>query len=368
MPNVYFITSRWAEIDIHDPQKSLADLPNQTKLILAKEALEGKCFAEGKNQFGKLFHHWLLWMHRDHSAALRWWHWLSEQPEAECLLTLSEIGKQKGKKETVDLRDRDGYTIRLWHSMNEDSGVNQLAKAQVHPKITTWSYYERHFFNWFLERFNVVDARQVFNKRWISRYIHLPLSFTTIVLVGVYFGFSSSQPSCYWSLALLCIILAFILGNVFAWIKPVFYLQSLMPRLAVTIGIGYLFLFSASGLVTAIYYNQLNLERQVGIALALVILVLLYMVQIIQRRVQPQLKFWQSFVRSLHLMIMAIAYSAIGLLISAPILFDPLFIGSTVCRAPAPRAGYLLITAAIALAIGVALQLVWEDKPVTEPL
>ena len=367
MPKKYFTTSEWAGIDTADPQKSLTELANQTKLILAKEALEGKCYPNGNDQYGKLFHHWLLWMHRDHSAALRWWHWLSEQPAAECLLSLSERGKHKNKPETVNLCDRDDYTIRLWHSMNDDDGANQLAKKQVHQEITTWSYYERHFFNWFLGRFNVVDARQVFNKHWISRYIHLPLSLVTTALVIWYFSLSC-KSSCDWLLALLSIVLVFTLGNVCAWIKPAYYLQSLMPRLAVTTAIGYLFLFSANGVVTWIYKNQLDLKQQVGIAMTLVILVLFYMVQIIQRQVQPRLKVWPSFTRSLHLMLMAIAYSAVGLLISAPILFDPLFISPADRSASAPPAGYLLITAAIALTIGVTIQLVWEDKPMTEPL
>jgi len=369
MPNEDFITSPWAKVDPNDPQKSLDKLPNQTKLVLAKGALEGKCFTEGGGQFDKLFHHWLLWMHCDHPKAHHWWHWMSEQPEAECVLSLSESGTNKHKAETVDLHDRDIYTIRLWHTMNEDGGANHLAKEQVKKKITTWSYYERHFFNWFLGRFNVVDARQVFNKHWISRYIHLPVSLVTTALAIWYFSLSC-KTSCDWLLSLLSIVLVFTLGNVFAWIKPAYYIQSLMPRMAVTIGIGYLFLFSASGLVTAIYYNQLRIEWQVLIALTLVILVLFYMVQIIQRRVQPRLKDWPSFTRSLHLMLMAIAYSAVGLLISAPILFDPLFISPADRSLSAPPAGYgyLLITAAIALAIGVALQLVWEDRPVTEPL
>lgn len=367
MPNGDFITSPWAEVDTADPQKSLAGLPNEKKLILAKEALEGKCFPKGKDQFGNLFHHWLLWMHRNHSAALRWWHWLNEQPKAECLLTLSKRGKGKRKPETVDLRDRDGYTIRLWHSMNDDGAANQLAKEQVKQKRTTWSYYERHFFNWFLERFNVVDARQVFNKGWFNRYVHLPLSLVATVLVLWYFGFSSQSP-CEWLLAMSGIIFAFILGNVLAWIKPAYYLQSLIPRLAVTTGIGYLFLFSASGLTTVIYSNKIPLEGQRAISLTLIIVVLIYMMQVIQRAVQPRLKFWPAFVRSLHLIVMAIAYSAVGLLICAPVLYNSLFLGSETYNNPGHPAGYLLITAAIALAIGVALQLVWEDKPVTEPL
>lgn len=347
--------SIWLKIYGDNPIENLRRLSNEERLELAKDALEGGAYPAGEDVFEEkhLFYCWLHWIESDDPLAIMWWHWV-------------------GARNDSDINSRDQYIIKLWHTINDKDtiqAVNRKAKEYVETKITTWSYFEQHFFNWFLGRFNVVDARQVFNKHWISRYIHLPVSLVTTALAIWYFGLSCNT-SCDWLLSLLSIVLVFTLGNVFAWIKPAYYIQSLVPRLAVTTAIGYLFLFSANGLVTWIYKNQLNLKQQVGIALTLVILVLFYMVQIIQRRVQPRLKVWPSFTRSLHLMLMAIAYSAVGLLISAPILFDPLFISLADRSLSAPPAGYgyLLITAAIALAIGVALQLVWEDRPVTEPL
>ncbi|MCP5246922.1 MAG: hypothetical protein H6937_13595 [Burkholderiales bacterium] len=343
-------TSIWLEIN-DDPLEALRTLPNKKRLELARDALKGGAYPNGEDVHGDLFHHWLNWIQSEDPWAILWWYWANEQPDTK-------------------VPYRDEYIIKLWHTMNEeqkDLAVNRKAKEHVIKEVTVWSYFEQHFFNWFLDRYNIVDARQVYNKNWISRYIHLLLSLFTSVSVGWYF-LSGNQSQCQWLIALLSVVLIFTLGNVFAWIKPGFYLQSLIPRLAVTTGIGYLFLFSASSLVKLIYLNPLDPGEQIIISLALVLLVLLYMMQVILRAVQPRPKLWIAFKRALNMLALAITYSFIGLLICAPILYHPVFLDLKSLYDPAHPLGYLLITAAITLAIGVVLQLVWEDKPITKPL
>jgi len=340
-----FNPSPWRRVDPAGFFDCFKAISNTDKVWLAKDARDGGCFINGKDAFGKEFHTWLRWVQSDHPRAVLWWHWLNEHPDP-------------------DIPSRDEYVSKLWQTMNDSNHPNHRAKTQVSDELTSWSYYERHFFNWFLSRYNVVDARRVFNQSWISRYVHLPVSLLTLGAAIGFFGFGC-QSGCEWMVAALASMLVFVLGNLAAWIEPSYYLQSLMPRMAVTTGLGYLFLFSGSGLVAAIYKNSLPWQGQMAITIGLVLVVSIYMVQVIQRRVVPRLNFWHAGGRALHLLCLGIAYSAIGLLVSAPILFSPLF-DETFTNAP--TWGALVITAAIALAIGVALQLVWDDKPVTEPL
>jgi len=63
---------------------------------------------------------------------------------------------------------------------------------------------------------------------------------------------------------------------------------------------------------------------------------------------------------------MAVIYSAVGLHLSAPIITSGAFLDQS--NSVQPKPPELLVLGSVALAIGVALQLVWEDKPVTEPI
>lgn len=111
-----------------------------------------------------------------------------------------------------------------------------------------------------------------------------------------------------------------------------------------------------------------DLRWGLGVAIALILVVYLYMMQVLQRRVRPALSLYKTCQRAGNLLIMGVTYSAIGLLLTSPILFHTSFVNPAEPYIYPESHMYLLIIAAIALAIGVVLQLVWEDKPVTEPL
>lgn len=334
--------SPWPKVDPDGKLDCFEKISNEEKTRLAKEALMGDWLAAVSEFPAHRFLTWLRWAQSDHPRAILWWHWLGEHPDP-------------------DIPGRDEYISQLWQKINARHETH-VVKEQV-AKETAWSFYERHFFNWFLNRYNAIDARRVFSGNQINRYVHLPVSALALLAVVWFFGWTC-QTACEWLVAALAIVLVFVAGNLAAGIQPAYYLQSLIPRMAVTTGLGYLFLFSASGLVAAIYNNRLPLAGQIIISFALVAFVLIYMIQVIQRRVVPRLNCWQAGKRSFHLLVLGLAYSAIGLLISAPVLFSPAF-DKSFTRPPAPET--LLITATLVLAIGVALQLVWDDKPVTEP-
>ena len=359
-------SNRWNEIQDPLDLNSISELTNHDKQWMAIDALAGNCFSEkGDIGYGSHFHLWLRWVQSDDPYALLWWHWMSSQEEKPAIDSIDGLKPKEAQKVKLDLRDRDAYIIQLWHTINNKNTNNRQARVQFEKRYAPWNYYTRHFFNWFLKRYNVVDARQVFTQSLLSRYVHIPLSLLIIALVGLFLG-DIWPPGQNWLITGISLLLGFVVGNVAARMKPAYFLQSLIPRFAATIAVGYLFLFSASGLVAVLYESRLDFWLQAAICLVIILAVGIYMVQVIHRQVQPRLSLWRAVQRSLHLLLTGVAHSAIGLWVSAPLLYSGTFLNQS---APSePTAGTLLLTATIALAIGVVLQMVWEDKPVTEPL
>ncbi len=344
--------SLWNQYKGSDLFTALGNRSNHTILQLAEEALAGKCFEAQDEDVKPLFHDWLRWVISDEPRARAWWHWIHEQ-------------RTSGASHSI--KDRDEYTAALLRSITDPNGKNREAREQFEKQFTTWSYYEFHFFDWFLNRFNVLDARGILNPSPRSRYAHLPVSLLSIGIVAVFF-FLDSPPASSWLIAALGLAVVLGLGKWLSGISLTYYLQSLIPRLAALTGLGYLFLFSASNLVAVLYTNRLAPDWQAIISAAIVGSVWSYMILVIRRRVHPRLSPRRVFARSCHLMIMAAAYSAVGLFICKPIFINEQFLGEHYYHLPLVFQAYHLLLAAIALAIGVALQLVWEDKPVTEPL
>src|SRR6185295_6995136 len=85
----------------------------------------------------------------------------------------------------------------------------------------------------------------------------------------------------------------------------------------------------------------------------------------VSRRVAPPLEKLQLHGRSLAVVAIGIGHATIGLTLLGPLLFDSLFLELSDVH---PCPGQLILTAAVALSLGVALQLVWEEKSLTEPL
>jgi len=344
--------SLWNQYKGSDLFTVLGNRSNQTILQLAEEALAGKCFEAQDEDVKPLFHDWLRWVISEERRARAWWHWVHEQ-------------RKSGASHSI--KDRDEYTAALLRSISGPDGKNREAREQFEKQFTAWSYYEFYFFNWFLNRFHVRDARGILNPSPGSRHAHLPVSLLSLGIVVLFFSLGS--PSAWsWLIAALGLAVVLFLGKWLAGIQLTYYLQSLIPRLAALTGLGYLFLLSASDLVAVLYTNPLDPGWQVIISAAIVGSVWGYMILVIRRRVHPRLSPRQAFARSCHLMIMAAAYSAVGLFICKPIFINEKFLGEHYYHLPLVFQAYHLILAAIALAIGVALQLVWEDKPVTEPL
>ncbi|RMG38227.1 MAG: hypothetical protein D6732_05465, partial [Methanobacteriota archaeon] len=144
---------------------------------IAESALKGFCFNNRIPKEEKLkekFSLWVKWMSSDRAAARFWWEW-------------------QAKQKSPLLQNRDKYTLLLWESFEkgDNSGFSEWLKNKCIP----WSYYQRYFFNWFLDRFHQVNARRVFcNSSWRSRAHWL----TAILTIGIIAYYLCHFPSGNW--------------------------------------------------------------------------------------------------------------------------------------------------------------------------
>ncbi len=334
-------------------------LSKEAKLQLAQQALGGELLSNIEIQDDQVkkrccegFLYWLKWVQSDEKATKIWWEWIT---------TTNKLGK-----------DKDDYILELWNSVDSENGKNKFVREYLLTREFPWSYYKRHFFNWFLERFHVVNARKIFTNSKFVPYLHIPLSVLSIFLTVIFFIIEKGNINvCHWLVFCLIFILLFLTSGMLSGISPYYFFQSLIPRIGITTGVGYLYLFSAAGLVRPIYSSKFNNIEYTILGLVIIIAIMLYIIGLMCRRVHPNMKFVTALERSIHLITSALMFSAIGLFLCAPIFFSSSFLSTlnmTKSDCIPLRFGQLFILSTIALAIGVILQLVWEDKPVTEPL
>lgn len=297
---------------------------------------------------------WLRWAQSDEKKVRRSWFYLTQERD----------------------KDRDAYVLSLWRSIADQHEPNRGVRDWLQDKGLPWGYYQRHFFGWFLSRFNLSAARSVYSRNFLWTWLHL--IWAVLALLVAFFTLKSGIPR-YGALGkwfLLFVAGSMAVGLVIhvaskAKLPLSAFFHSLTPRLGAGIGIGYLFLFSAPHLVQMLDASARD-ERYFWIACgALVASAFLYIYLHVSRRVYPPLRASRLASRSLSILLLAMGYSAIELLLAAPLLFSPDFIcgvrPTTDCT-PQPDPYRLALCAAIALNLGVILQLAWDEKPLTEPL
>jgi hypothetical protein len=141
--------------------------------------------------------------------------------------------------------------------------------------------------------------------------------------------------------------------------------QLLFPRLAAGVAIGYLFLVSAPHLVQVAAGETASAAA--AAAGLLVAATFGYTVFHVSRRVHPGLRPWPLARRSTPLVALGGAYALLGLALFSPLFGLEEFHGAA---ASVPDLDLLqrLLLAAVALGLGMVLELAWEEKPLTEPL
>jgi hypothetical protein len=322
---------------MHDPNSFPVDeLPEKLRDVEA-----GRLGISDPDEAALVFNQWLRWSQSgDTDVGMRW---------------TSLTGKAGF--------DRDQHVSTLWRRVKE----NDVLRKWV-SKMTLWEHYETHFFGWFLGRFNLSAARAVYVNHRLARNLHILWSLLAILLAGGALAKTRHFNPLFLELTLF-VILVGICGFVRPKILPPYaYFHSLIPRLGAAIGIGYLFLLSAPHLVKLLDQSWRPPFHFWIASAVLVVTAFLYIGFHISRRVHPRLR-WKALAwRSFSLLLLGVGYTALELLVMAPVLFAPsLLCGAPDCHVNA-GADRLTLCAAIALNLGVILQLAWDEKPLTEPL
>jgi hypothetical protein len=264
---------------------------------------------------------------------------------------------------------RDGYVEELLDSLTE-GGANHALAREIEKLMEPWDSYRKHFFAWFLQRFDFRAASRIYSPRrplspWTG-WLLAALAALAEALCVRRFGLAPTPAVAVFSAVAAILVLVRPLSG----LPPEAYVRWLTPRLAAAVGFGYLFLTSASSAVHAMFLSHW-LARNAGTALVLLLgAAWLYVIMHIDRRVRPGLDLPALLLRSADVLALAACYAAAGLLLAAPLLFSPVFLGCTPeeLRAHPVLPHHLALCAAIALNLGVVLQLAWDEKPLTEPL
>ncbi|HEY2292150.1 MAG TPA: hypothetical protein VGM86_15735 [Thermoanaerobaculia bacterium] len=329
-------------------------IPPQNLASTARRVLAGELplLPEGDQRWEDL-ERWLRWAQSgDKRPLMRW-----------SRLTLNEK------------MDRDQYVLDLWRSIADPKSPNHGLIVWIEKYHAPWEYYRRHFFGWFLGRFDLGAARAVYSDNFLARWFH-PLWAGLAIAMSI-LGVAQEWHFTTSVAALLGFAsLTLIVGLGFRYRRQSLplhaYFQSLIPRLGAAVGVGYLFLISTSELVQILDALDKPPAFFIASSVGLILISLLYIAFHIARRVHPQPGFGRLLKSSASVLFLAVGYSAVELLAVGPLLFSPLFL----CGAhPDPKTCIvhgepyrLALCAAIALNLGVILQLAWDEKPLTEPL
>lgn len=271
--------------------------------------------------------------------------------------------------------DRDAYAADLWaRIVNGGDAAFAGYRRLLDESLGVREHYERSLFRWFLARFDLVRARRVFGTARLAAVLHWLLLALAVVAVWASFqivGVTGRAAV----LVTGCAVALLIAGKFLSGLPFFAYLQSLVPRLGATVAIGYLFLAAAPELVRVIYEQGLPAAAttadlvQWALAGAAILGTTAYAALHIHRRVQPTLRPGVLWGRAANLVAVALFYAVLGLGVAAPLLFHrSLLYPHQPPPGGAPGPHQLALCAAIALSLGVVLQLAWEEKPLTEPL
>lgn len=281
----------------------------------------------------RLLHRWLVWSQSAEPEAAMRWTWLVRK----------------------DGLDRDHEVLALWKAAE----ANRALRQEVETK-TLWEHYQAHFFGWFLGRFDLSRARAVYTDHWAAKVLHGVWAVLAIVTAALVLG----KPRDFE--ALLGVFAAFLAvvtvsGLVGEKLPAHAYFHSLVPRLGLAIGIGYLLLLGAPHLVQLVESSPRPESHVWAAVVALLAAAFLFIAVHLSRRVHPRLR-WPALVRrSGSLLLLGLGYGALELLVLAPVLFAPeLVCGAPDCFVHLTR-GRLALCAAIALNLGVLLFLAWEQ-------
>jgi len=289
---------------------------------------------------------------------------LSDSPEAR---TQWDVLVRNTTKKT--LTDRDRYVAALWETVSPE-GTNKDLHGLIHNKLGAYGSYQTTVFTWFLRRFDLGSALKVWTSSFRAALFRSILPLALLLSSVALLGWLGYEPAA--SVGGVIIFGALLLAT-WALCRSLSFgafVQALLPRLGAGVAIGYLFLAAAPDLVRAIVGWGQPQSVQWSVAAAILAAVWAYAAFHIGARVHPTPRTRVVAFRALATVWFAVACAAVGLVFFSPLLFSSQFLSSPASVSPPtpPDPHSATLVAAVALALGLILELAWEERPLTEPL
>ncbi len=276
-------------------------------------------------------------------SLLHWIKWvMSNEPSRMC-------GSSKAFWEKYSNISRDEHLLNITNSIN--NGKLIFVKDELNDKqsIITWAYYQDHFFYWFLRRYRLDYARQVYGFCSDGAWL-VPMIMLLFPLLGLWM-FSSGVA---WLLPVAGYFMILLMMHCCGvpWLNAI---QSLIPRLAATALVGFLFLLTADSVVEQVlkpppclllFYSAVVVLISTG-----------YLMLEIAHRLEHGVPQTSLMKRAGMVVVTGFSHSTLIVLLGYPLL-----------TAIEPDFSTLLLLVSINMGIGIILNNVWEENPVTEPL
>lgn len=255
--------------------------------------------------------------------------------------------------------DRDSEVVEIWRRVESGCRAEDFIAGR-------WSvlYHHLWIFDWLLRRYDVRRARGVVGGRgWGAQNVHFLLlgAIAMIYVLRRLEKLGADQTS--WTL-LLCaaayIITLLVLTHSFGKLpaREAFGVatQSLIPRLAGAAAVGLLFLFSSSDLIPVL------LATKILWLLALLLAVYGYLLLEMSRRVHPLPRLRRLALHAFDISVTALAHSLTLTLLAEGALRKLL-------HDRGPFGWHESFSLAVfVFSIGLVVNLIWAEQPVTEPL
>jgi hypothetical protein len=283
---------------------------------------------------------------------------------------------------------RDTYLIRLLKSIDSKVSLKEAIESSnkkfkdiyLSHKIP-WSFYQDHFFYWYLRRYHLPYARAIYGIPITSNYYILCLMLITsfisigwnwnINLINVFIMHNTKYQllpiiQSYGDSVLLiityCSILFYLCCRVDSKGKMplINAIHSLIPRLAATSVVGYLFLVSANSMVEYIVTKVDNRSGWIAVLVLLLGSGIYFGIEM-AHRIRPLPSFRDCLLRMSNVIATGFMHACFIFSLGYPILK---FYG----QVPVLCYQQKILLIMIILSIGIVLNIVWEENPVTEPL
>jgi hypothetical protein len=265
----------------------------------------------------------------------------------------------QGLRSRDETLDRDAEAVRVWSELETTHG------AVIEKQYHSLEYHRLWLSDWLLRRYNLRQARKVVGGegRW-ARNAHFFLLTVILMIYALrHLGFLGAHQT-QWTLLLCAVAYAamlILLTGSFRKKLPdreafAVATQSLIPRLAGAAAVGLLFLFSSSDLIPVL------LTTKPWWLLALLIAVYGYLLLEMSRRVHPLPRLRRLALHALDISATALAHSLTLTLLAEGALRKLLH-----DRGPFGWRESLSLVVFV-FSIGLVVNLIWAEQPITEPL